>query len=82
MEVLRVILLAVALVAVGILGMAIRILLKKGGKFSSEHIGGSKLAKREGIFCATTQDKIAQAEVKKKMKFRNISLAKNTEAGK
>lgn len=82
MEALKVILLAVALLGVGMLGMAIRILIIKGGRFSSDHIGGNKRLKKEGIYCANTQDKMAQAKVRKEMKFKNISFAKNKKAGK
>lgn len=81
MDILKVILLAVALVSIGMLGMAIRILLFKGGKFSSQHVGGSKYLKRQGIFCANTQDKIAQAQVKKRQEFKNLSIINDTKAG-
>ena len=60
MEILKVILLAVALVAIGIFGMAVRIVFLKGGKFVNTHVGGNKYLKRQKIPCAQTQDKIEQ----------------------
>lgn len=49
-----------ALIAIALLLMSINILIKKNGKFSSEHIGQSKAMKRQGIHCAQTQDKVAR----------------------
>lgn len=60
MEFLYIFLAILALVAVAFLLMSIRILIKKKGKFSSQHIGDSKALKKEGIHCAQTQDKMAQ----------------------
>ena len=75
MEVLKVILLAVGLVSLAMLGMAITILLKKGGKFPNTHVSGNRYLKRQGIFCAQTQDKIAQREGWKKVKFDKVTIA-------
>ncbi len=41
---------------------SIRILLQKNGKFPNSHIGGNKNMARKGIFCASTQDKIANKD--------------------
>jgi hypothetical protein len=41
---------------------AIRILLKKNGQFPHTHVGGNRNMARRGIFCASTQDKIAQKD--------------------
>ncbi len=78
MGVLKVILLAVALLGVGMLGMAIQILLKKGGKFPNIHVGGNAHLKREGVHCATTQDKIAQRDARKKQQFEKLKLAQDS----
>lgn len=75
MELLKVILLAIALFSIGMLGMAIRILLKKDGKFSSSHVGGNKHLQKKGIYCAQTQDKMAQREGQKKIKYKKLSFA-------
>lgn len=81
MGILKVILLAVALLGVAMLGMAIQILLKKGGNFPNTHVGGNKYLKRQGIHCATTQDKLAQRDARKQMKFKSLHLANNSETG-
>lgn len=78
MGVLKVILMAIALLAVAMLGLAIQILLKKGGKFPNTHIGGNKYLKQQGIHCATTQDKIAQRDAKKELQFKKLKLAKDS----
>ena len=75
MEIIKIILLAVALVAIAMLGMAVRILLKKNGEFPDTHIGSNKHMKKEGIYCAQTYDKIEQAKAKKELRFKNIKLA-------
>lgn len=75
MEVLKVILLAVGLMVIAIAAMAITILLKKGGKFPNTHISGNKFLNNQGVYCWQTQDKMAQREGWKKVKFDNIKFA-------
>lgn len=77
METLKIILLTIALVGVCTLGLAIRIVLKKGGKFPNTHVGGNKHLKKQGIYCANTQDKLAQQETKKKEQFKDLKVAHN-----
>ncbi len=48
------------LVAIALALLSIRVLFKKNGRFSSQHIGQSRAMKQRGIHCAQTQDKIAQ----------------------
>ena len=74
MEVLKIILLSVALVAIAMFGLAIRILLLKGGKFPNTHVSGNKYLKSQGVFCSQTQDKIAQRDARKKAKFDNLTF--------
>lgn len=75
MGVLKVILLAVALLGIGMLGMAIQIMLKKGGKFPSTHVGGNAHLKKEGVHCATTQDKLAQRDANRELKFKKLKYS-------
>ncbi|WP_372933774.1 hypothetical protein [Mariniphaga sediminis] len=75
MEIIKVILLAVALVAIAMLGLATQILLKRGGKFPNTHVGGNKYLKKQGIACAQTQDKIERAKVEKKVDFKSVKIA-------
>lgn len=75
MEVLKIILLAVALVSIAMLGLATQILLKRGGKFPNTHVGGNKHLKKQGIPCAQTQDKIERAKVKRQVDFKDVKIA-------
>ena len=40
--------------------LCVRIILKKNGKFSSQHISENKRMRQEGIHCATSQDRQAR----------------------
>jgi len=82
MAILKVILVAVVLVAIGTAGMAITILLKKGGKFPNTHVSGNKYLKRQKIPCAQTQDKIAQRDAWREVNYKKVSLSQNMKAGK
>lgn len=74
--ILKVILLAVALVSIAMLGFATQILLKRGGKFPNTHVGGNKHLKKQGIACAQTQDKIERARVERQVDFKDLKIAK------
>lgn len=82
MELVKVILLAAGVFGIGILGMAINILLKKGGKFPNTHVSGNKYLKRNGIYCAQTQDKIEQKKAWSKVNFKKVRFTQNMEVGK
>ena len=60
LEYLYIFLAILGLVAIAFLLFSIRILIKKNGRFSSQHIGQSKAMKQRGIQCAQTQDRMAQ----------------------
>jgi len=76
MGLVKVILLAIALVSLAIFGLAIQIVLKKNGKFPDTHVGHNREMKKRGIVCAKTFDRIEQAKVKKEQKLKNLKLAK------
>lgn len=82
MEILKVVLLATALVAIGIFGMAVRIVFLKGGKFVNTHVGGNKHLKRQKIHCAQTQDKIEQRNAWRKVNFKEVTVASDMKVGK
>lgn len=73
MEILKVFLLSAGIMAFVFVGMSVKILLKKGGKFPNTHIGGNKNMKSRGITCAQTYDKIEQAKVRKEFRFKQIA---------
>ena len=82
MEILKVLLLAIALLGIAMAGMAISILVKKGGKFPNTHISGNKYLKQNGIYCAQTQDKIDQTSAYKKVDFDHVIFAQDKNGGK
>ncbi len=53
------------LLLVGILLMGMRIFFTKSGSFPNIHIGGNKGLKKQGVSCATTQDREAYNSSKK-----------------
>ncbi|HKI88830.1 MAG TPA: hypothetical protein VKA38_07390 [Draconibacterium sp.] len=82
MEILKIVLLSVALVAIAIFGLAIRILLKKGGKFPNTHVSGNKYLKQQGIYCSQTQDRMEQAKARKEKIFDKLTfVSDNKDAG-
>jgi len=82
MEILKVILLTVALLGLAMAGMAITILVKKGGKFPNTHVSGNKYLKRNGIYCSQTQDRLAQASAWEKVKYENLTFTPDIKTGK
>ncbi|GET30887.1 hypothetical protein [Prolixibacter sp. SD074] len=76
MGLIKVILLAIALVSLAIFGLAIQIVLKKNGKFPDTHVGHNREMKKRGIVCAQTFDRVEQVKVKKEQKLKNLKLAK------
>jgi hypothetical protein len=71
---ITVLLISIVLLAIGFAGFAITILVKKNGQFPDLHIGNNKYLKQQGIACATSQDKMEQAKVKKSLQFKQVSL--------
>lgn len=77
METLKVVLLAVVLMGLVMAGLALQILVKKGGKFPNTHIGGNRHMKARGITCAQTDDKMEQAKARKEFRFKQLSFDKS-----
>lgn len=61
------ILITTGLVALAMVLLCVRILLKKNGRFSSQHISENKKMRENGIHCATSQDSEARRDAHKKM---------------
>ena len=53
---IKTLLFTLAIVAAAMLLLSVRILLKKGGRFRSQHIGQSKAMRERGIHCVQAQD--------------------------
>ncbi len=74
MEVLKVVLLAIILMGLVFVGLAIQLLLKKGGRFPNTHVGSNKYLKSKGVTCAQTDDKMEQAKARKELRYKKFSL--------
>ncbi|MBW8333780.1 MAG: hypothetical protein K0M40_17285 [Prolixibacteraceae bacterium] len=81
MDVLKLIILVIVLMAFVVAALATKILLKKGGEFPNTHIGGNKYLKSKGISCAQTEDKIEQAKARKELRFKKIFLDESDTIG-
>ncbi len=61
---LKLALITLGIVALSVLFLCIKILLKPGSKFGSTHIGGSKAMRDRGIHCVQSMDAIERREQK------------------
>ena len=61
---LRTILLSVLIIAISLVLLCVKLIFKKGGKFSSQHIHDNVGLRRKGIHCVRDQDREARAEGK------------------
>ena len=52
--------------------LCVRIILKKDGKFSSQHISENKRMREDGIHCATSQDREARRNKTTKIDVRQM----------
>lgn len=59
-------------IALAVLLLCVRILIKKDGKFSSQHISSNKRMRQDGIHCATSQDREARRTNKAKIDVRQM----------
>jgi len=73
MALLKVVFLAIVIMLLVVVGLAIQILFRKGGKFPNTHIGSNKYMKANGVTCAQTFDKMEQAKARKELHFKQIS---------
>ncbi|MBO4842013.1 MAG: hypothetical protein J5478_01385 [Bacteroidales bacterium] len=53
---MKVILLAILLLAIGVAGLAVTILVKKDGKFPDGEISHNKALRKQGIICAKEEE--------------------------
>ncbi len=74
MELLKVFLLTLGVLSIAMVGLAITMLVKKGGKFPNTHVSGNKYLKRKGVYCSQTQDRLEQLNSNKKIAFKNLTF--------
>ena len=65
-------LIVILLLAAAFALLCVRIILKKNGHFSSQHISENPLMREKGIHCATSQDREARRAERKKINVKNI----------
>lgn len=63
---LKVALLTLGIVALSVLFLCIKMLLKPGSEFGSTHIGGSKAMRDRGIHCVQSMDAMERLERRKR----------------
>ena len=81
MELLKIFLLTAGILVLSFAGLAITMLVKKGGKFPNTHVSGNKHLKKNGVYCSQTQDKLEQQRAYKDLKFGNVKLIADEKAG-
>ena len=52
--------------------LCVRVVIRKNGKFSSQHISENKRMKQDGIHCATSQDRQARRKNTNKIDIKKI----------
>lgn len=66
------ILIVIGIVAAAMLLLCVRVVIRKNGKFSSQHISENKRMKQDGIHCATSQDRQARRKNTNKIDIKKI----------
>lgn len=65
-------LIVIGLLVAAMLLLSVRVLLKKDGKFSSQHISENKRMRQDRIHCATSQDREARRRNTNKIDINQI----------
>lgn len=66
------ILIVIGMVGVSILLLAVGVILRRDHRFRSEHIAQNRRMRRDGIHCATSQDREARRQVQKKIQVKKL----------
>lgn len=69
---MREILITIGMVALAMVLLSVRVILKKNGRFSSQHISQNKRMRERGIHCATSQDHEAKQESPNKINVNEL----------
>ncbi|MCQ2325342.1 MAG: hypothetical protein MJZ58_04045 [Paludibacteraceae bacterium] len=62
----------ILLLGLGFVGLCVRIILKKNGRFSSKDIGQSEAMHKRGIYCIRTQDVEMRRPKKNKIDVKSL----------
>lgn len=69
---LKTILFSLIAVACAMLLLCVRVLLKKNGRFHSEHLSQSKAMRERGIGCVVSEDRKMRKNADKRMNTNNL----------
>ncbi len=67
---MKVAILTLGIVALSVLFLCVKMILKPGSKFGSTHIGGSKAMRDRGIHCVQSMDAFERREKKTRVRER------------
>ncbi|MCT4671654.1 MAG: hypothetical protein ACPGSG_09770 [Prolixibacteraceae bacterium] len=76
MIVIKLILISIVMMGICVAGLALRILVKKNGRFPHTHVGGNPEMKKRGLICAKSYDAIEQRKAYAKVNYKGLKLAK------
>ena len=62
MEMFKTLLFTFLIIAICVALLAIKVIIKKNGRFPNTHVGGSKAMRKRGIKCVQSQDRDARKE--------------------
>ena len=68
---MKVAILTLGIVALSVLFLCVKMILKPGSKFGSTHIGGSKAMRDRGIHCVQSMDAFERREKKTRVRERS-----------
>jgi len=75
MEIVKIFLLVVGILALSVFGLALQIIFKKEHRFPEIHIGRNPNMKKMGIGCATSLDKAERNMAAKKIEYGSLTLS-------
>ena len=68
---MKVAILTLGIVALSVLFLCVKMILKPGSKFGSTHIGGSKAMRDRGIHCVQSMDAMERKQSRKRKRVKN-----------
>ena len=69
---MQAIIIAIIAIVIALLLLCVGVILRKDHSFRSEHISHNKRMRRDGIHCATSQDREARRKVGKKLEVKDL----------
>lgn len=69
---LKTVLLVIVMVAAALLLLSVRVILKKNGRFSHQHISQSRAMRERGISCASSQDWSDRQKAERKLDVKQL----------